>query len=75
MIPSVSIPSEMVFVNGYGSDGWDVTGLDWSTGATRQRIIFGKNNRGNGAYAIIQYLSDGSLLFNSVAGPFRVKPE
>lgn len=75
MIPSVSIPSEMVFVNGYGSDGWDVTGLDWNTGSTRQRIVFGKNNRGNGAYAIIQYLSDGSLLFNSVAGPFRVKPE
>lgn len=75
MIPSVSIPSEMVFVNGYGSDGWVVTGLDWTTGTTRQRIIFGKNNRGNGAYAIIQYLSDGSLLFNSVTGPFRVKPE
>lgn len=73
MIPSVSMASEMVFVNGYGPDGWDVTGLDWATGSTRQRVIFGKNNRGNGAYAIIQYLSDGSLLFNSVAGPFRVR--
>lgn len=71
MIPSVSLPSEMVFVNGYGTEGWDITGLDWNTGATRQHIIFGKNNRGNGAYAIIQYLSDGSLLFNSVSGPFR----
>ena len=28
---------------------------------------------GNGAYAIIQYLEDGDLLFNSVGGPFRVK--
>ncbi len=72
MIPSVSVPSEMVFVNGYESDGWVVTGMDWKTGATRQRVVFGKNNRGNGAYAVIQYLSDGSLLFNSVAGPFRV---
>lgn len=71
MIPSVSIPSEMVFVNGYGADGWDLTGLDWKSGATLQHIVFGKNNRGNGAYAIIQFLSDGSLLFNSVAGPFR----
>ncbi len=72
MIPSVSIPSEIVFVNGYESDGWVVTGMDWKTGATRHRVSFGKNNRGNGAYAVIQYLSDGSLLFNSVTGPFRV---
>lgn len=73
MIPSVSVPSEIVFVNGYDSDGWVLTGMDWKTGETRQRVSFGKNNRGNGAYAVIQYLSDGSLLFNSVAGPFRVK--
>ncbi len=72
MIPSVSVPSEMVFVNGYESDGWVVTGMDWKTGATRQRVVFGKNNRGNGTDAVIQSLSDGSLLFNSVAGPFRV---
>lgn len=72
MIPSVSIPSEMVFVNGYENDGWVVTGMDWKTGATRHRVAFGKNNRGNGAYAVIQYLPGGSLLFNSVAGPFRV---
>lgn len=72
MIPSVSIPSEMVFVNGYDNDGWVITGMDWKTGETRQRVSFGKNNRGNGAYAVIQYLPDGSLLFNSVSGPFRV---
>lgn len=72
MIPSVSIPSEIVFVNGYESDGWTVTGMDWRTGITRHRISFGYNNRGNGAYAVIQYLPDGDLLFNSVAGPFRV---
>ncbi len=72
MIPSVSTPSSMVFVNGYDADGWEVTGLDWATGATRHRVIFGDNNRGNGAYAIIQYMPDGDLLFNSVSGPFRV---
>jgi hypothetical protein len=33
----------------------------------------GKSNRANGAYAIIQYLANGDLLFNSVAGPIRVK--
>lgn len=43
------------------------------SGATRHRSILGKNNRANGAYAIIQYLANGDLLFNSVAGPIRVK--
>lgn len=74
MIPAISTPSEMVFVNGYSqADGWEVTGLDWNTGETRHRVIFGDTSRGNGTYAIIQYLENGDLLFNSVSGPFRVK--
>ena len=74
MIPAVSTQSEMVFVNGYSkTDGWEVTGLDWYTGTTRHRVIFGDTSRGNGTYAIIQYLDNGDLLFNSVSGPFRVK--
>ena len=73
MIPSVSRASNMVFVNGYTTtDGWEVTGLNWDTGATTHRVIFGDTNRGNGAYAIIQYFENGDLLFNSVAGPLRV---
>lgn len=73
MIPAISTASEMVFINGYTkADGWDVTGLDWRTGATLHRILFGNNNRGNGAYAILQYFENGDLLFNSVSGPFRV---
>ena len=55
------------------ASGWEVTGLDWKSGATRHRSILGKSNRANGAYAIIQYLANGDLLFNSVAGPIRVK--
>lgn len=74
MIPAVSTKSEMVFVCGWSdATGWEVTGLDWTTGSTRHRCILGKNNRANGAYAIIQYLANGDLLFNSVAGPIRVK--
>lgn len=74
MIPAVSTKSEMVFVCGWNdASGWEVTGLDWKSGATRHRTILGKSNRANGAYAIIQYLANGDLLFNSVAGPIRVK--
>lgn len=74
MIPAISTASNMVFVNGYTeADGWEVTGLDWGTGATSHRVIFGQTSRGNWAYAIIQYMENGDLLFNSVGGPFRVK--
>ncbi len=73
MIPSVSTASNMVFVNGYSkTEGWDVSGLDWNTGATLHKVKFGKNNKGNGAYAVLQYMEDGDLLFNSVSGAFRV---
>ena len=73
MVPAVSGPSNIVFVNGYTKqDGWEVTGMDWETGKTDTRVIFGQNNLGNGAYAIIQFLENGDLLFNSVGGPTRV---
>lgn len=72
MIPAVSTASNMVFVNGwYDNAGWKITGLDWATGKTRHQVNLGKSNRGNGAYAILQYFPNGDLLFNSVAGPFR----
>ena len=46
--------------------------MDWNTGKTVHRTIFGKDNFGNGAYATIEFFPDGDLLFNSIAGPFRV---
>ena len=73
MVPSVSTASNIVFVNGYSAEaGWEVTGMDWDTGKTVHRSIFGKDNFGNGAYAIIQFLPNGDLLFNSISGPIRV---
>lgn len=74
MVPALSIDGNMVLVNGYyKASGWEVTGLDWNTGKTMNRTIFGHDNFGNGAYAIIQSFKNGDLLFNSIAGPFRVK--
>jgi hypothetical protein len=73
MVPTVSSGSGIVFVNGYThADGWEVTGLDWATGKTVHRTIFGKDNLGNGAYAILQFFPNGDLLFNSIGGPARV---
>ncbi len=74
MVPSESTKSGVVFVNGYTkADGWEVTGLDWKSGKTVHRTIFGQSNLGNGAYALVQYFPNGDLLFNSIGGPFRVK--
>jgi hypothetical protein len=78
MVPAVSDPSNIVMVNGYTKkDGWEITGMDWNTGETVHRTIFGQSTYGNGAYAIIQTLPNGDLLFNSIGGPTRVpsKPE
>ena len=73
MVPLASSGAGAVFVNGFSEEeGWEVTGLDWETGATVSRTIFGHNNKGNGAYAILQFLEDGDLLFNSVIGPYRI---
>ncbi len=74
MVPAVSSGAGVVFVNGYSkADGWEVTGLDWKTGETVHRTVFGQSNLGNGAYALIEALPNGDLLFNSVGGPFRAK--
>lgn len=72
-VPSVSTPSNIVLVNGYSKeDGWEVTGMDWATGKTVHRTIFGQDNFGNGAYMINQLAPNGDIIFPSIAGPFRV---
>lgn len=73
MVPIHSSSAGMALINGYRSPGgWEVLGLDWETGETVHQTVFGDMNFGNGAYAILQYLEDGSLLFNSFMGPMRI---
>ena len=73
MVPIHSQSGNMALINGYRSpDGWEVLGLDWNTGETVHQTIFGNVNFGNGAYAILQYLKNDDLLFNSIAGPIRI---
>jgi hypothetical protein len=73
MVPIHSQSEELAVVNGYTDErGWEVTGLDWNTGQTIHQTLFGRKNLGNGAYAILEHLDNGDLLFNSIVGPFRV---
>jgi hypothetical protein len=74
MVPIYSQSANMAVINGYRpAYGWEVVGLDWNSGATVHHTIFGDANFGNGAYAILQYLKNGDLLFNSLVGPLRVR--
>jgi len=74
MVPSISRPSSLVFTSGhYPGEGWVVTGLDWNTGQTRHRTLMGQGLLGNGFYALLQFMPDGDLLFNSILGPTRVQ--
>jgi hypothetical protein len=74
MVPAMSSAVDLAFVNGYTKEeGWEVTGMDWNTGETAFRAIFGQTNLGNGAYALIQFLENGDLLFNSIGGAIRVR--
>lgn len=73
MVPVYSESGNMALINGYTSgDGWQVLGMDWNSGSTVHQMKFGDINFGNGAYAILQYLENGDLLFNSFSGPLRV---
>ncbi len=73
MIPVHSQLKNMVLVNGYtNQNGWEVTGMDWDNGKTVHQTLFGPQNFGNGAYALLEYLDNGDLLFNSIVGPMRV---
>ena len=74
MVPVNGQADPMALVNGYyEKSGWEVTGMDWGTGETAFRAVFGQKNLGNGAYAIVQMLSNEHLLFNSMVGPFLVR--
>ena len=73
MVPVHSGSGNMALINGYlPPGGWEVLGLDWNTGETAHQTILGDSNFGNGAYAILQYLEDGNLLFDSFMGPIRI---
>ena len=71
-VPVLSYASGMALVNTHGDDGWEVTGVDWATGQTVHRTVFGNVTAGNGAYALVQFLADGDMIFTSVTGPVRV---
>lgn len=72
-VPVISQQSRLAMVNTFGpQDGWEVTGVDWETGHTVHRTVFGKVTAGNGAYALVQMLEGGDMIFTSIAGPVRV---
>jgi hypothetical protein len=43
--------------------------MDWQTGQTVHRAIFGWDHLGNGAYALIQFFPNGDPPWKSIGGP------
>ncbi|WDE02947.1 hypothetical protein SG34_016015 [Thalassomonas viridans] len=81
MVPIYSGRSNRVFISGwegglYGEPGagWVLRGLDWRDGEPGDDYVlnFGSSMLGNGAYSLSQFLSDGSLVLNSIVGPIKV---
>lgn len=73
MIPVRSEERNMALIGGYRPQyGWETLGLDWDNGRIVHQTIFGAKNYGNGSYAILQYLANGDLIFNSIVGPMRI---
>lgn len=74
MVPAVSSTSKIVLVNTYDNEkGWQVLGMDWTTGEIVHEVNMGKSSFGNGSYALIEYFENGDLLFNGIGGPMRIK--
>jgi hypothetical protein len=72
MTPALSAGSATVLVEGYSKkDGWELTGMDWNTGRTVHRTLFGQDPLGNGAFGAVQFIGDDDLLFDSLGGPIR----
>ncbi|HET8948590.1 MAG TPA: hypothetical protein VFQ07_16535, partial [Candidatus Polarisedimenticolia bacterium] len=72
--PALSAPSNTVLVQGYTKkDGWELTGMDWNTGRTVHRSLFGPGPLGNGSLATIHLLGKDDLLLDSLGGPIRAQ--
>jgi hypothetical protein len=74
MVQKVNTSSGIaVFDGNYPKNDWEVTSLDGYIGKVVHRTIFGQNNYGKLTFAIMQWLPDSDMLFNSIVGYFRIK--
>lgn len=77
MNPVISKQAKLILLNSFDSsnavEGWSVKGYDWATGAYKNQVVFAADTQyGNGTCGYFQYLKDGDMIFNSIAGTYRL---
>lgn len=74
-VPMISAGSSQVYFNRYVDKAWEVTGLDWETGAVKTRLITNGSQAYNGAYTVIQVLPEGDIVYGALLGSTRLHVE
>ncbi len=74
-VPMISAGSNQVYVNRFADGAWEITGLDWDTGAVATRLILGDSQAYNGAYSLIQVMYDGDIVIGGLTGHYRIDTE
>lgn len=72
-VPMISAGSSQVYFNRYVDKAWEITGLDWETGATKTRLIMNGSQAYNGSYTVIQILPDGDIVYGALLGTTRLR--
>lgn len=77
MQPVVNTNRKLFLLNAFNSDnqeeGWSVKGYDWYSGDYKNQVVFSSFTQyGNGGKGYFQYLPDGDMIFNSIAGTYRL---
>lgn len=72
MVPLVSAGSRQAYVQSAEEGVFAFVGLDWDTGETRTRLELPRTQAMNGAYMLIQLLSDGDIVTGMLTGPVRI---
>ena len=72
-VPVVSTVSRHVYFSQFRDGNWEVSGLDWDTGAYDTRIILGPSQRFNGAWSPISFFADGDIGLGGLFGFMRIE--
>lgn len=72
-VPVISTVSSHVYFSQFREGNWEVSGLDWKTGAYDTRIILGAGQRFNGAWSPISFFEDGDIGLGGLFGFMRVE--
>lgn len=72
-VPVISTISKHVYFSQFKDGNWEISGLDWRTGAYNTRIILGPSQRYNGAWSLTHFFEDGDVGLGGLFGFIRIE--